>query len=69
MKEALSFSEKLVHRRAKRRNMPEDAILQSHRRENLKSYISKEVIGLKEMLPSIGHKLPSEPREGHAIKE
>jgi hypothetical protein len=28
-----------VHRRATRRNIPEDTILHSHRRENLKSYI------------------------------
>jgi hypothetical protein len=44
MKEALRSFKTSVLTRATRRNIPEDAILHSHRREDLKSYIRKNYL-------------------------
>jgi hypothetical protein len=44
MMEAISSPETSILTRATRRNIPEDGILHSHRRENLKSY--KEILNV-----------------------
>jgi hypothetical protein len=49
MKEAPGSSETSVFTRATRRNNPEDTILYSHRRENLKSYIVVDKTALEQV--------------------
>jgi hypothetical protein len=58
MKEAPSSSETSVLTRVTRRNIPEDAILHSHRHENLKSHLSFHVPPQEDMTWSYGRPWP-----------
>jgi hypothetical protein len=64
MKEALSSSETSVLATATRRNIPKDAILHSHRRENLKSYIKLVVT----LLRNISIRLIDRNHDGTKVK-
>jgi hypothetical protein len=59
MKEALRSSEMSVLTRATRRNIPEDTILHSHRRGNLKSYIMYSHLALVRSHAIRGHSVSS----------
>jgi hypothetical protein len=68
MIEALSSSETSVLTRASRRNIPQDVILYSHRRENLKSYTIKG-IGFLFTLPALELRPPQSSSLKPAVTE
>jgi hypothetical protein len=61
MKEALSYSETSFLTRATRRNIQEDAILHSHSREYLKSYLFRTKGSLITFGPCVGRKCHINP--------
>jgi hypothetical protein len=71
MMEAIYFTETAVLTRARRRNIPEDGILQSHSRENLKSYkldlFSQTKINMSMLLFRIPGCESSGPHNAHIL--